>query len=198
MKFEPMGSFIWQFVASVIDLLDPYWNVFFICNFSIKRVIFRTFCVFFIQIPRSSFYFIGRMASRQYKQEPLVDASSKRINYTVPPGKDPLNVRILLDMSKRSGYSIDYMKIVKIFDTYRHEPVVMDGWRGFAVSTAQFVRALAIGEVQTIRKRTAFSQTEESFFETQWSGGSPVHHGDLGHLAFQRNSPDLFSDASSL
>lgn len=138
------------------------------------------------------------MASRQFKLEPSFDVSSKRINYTVPPGKDPLNVRILLDMSKWNGYSIDYMKLVKIFDSYRHEPVVMDGWRGFAISTAQFVRALAIGDVRTIRKRTAESQTEEHLFETQWSGGSPVRHYDLGRFAFQRNSPDLFSDTSSL
>lgn len=142
------------------------------------------------------FVFIGRMAFRQFKQEPSDNVSSKRINYFVPPGKDPLNVRVLLDMSMWSGYSIDYMKIVKIFGNYRHKPVVMDGWRGFAVSTAEFVRALTIGDVQTIRKRTVSSQTEEHDFETQWSGGSPVHHGDLGHLAFQRNSPDLFSDTS--
>lgn len=135
------------------------------------------------------------MAFRLLKQEPSDNVSSKRINYCVPPGQDPLNVRILLDTSMWNGYSIDYMKIVKVFNSYRHEPVLVDKWRGFAVSTAEFVRALTIGEVQTVRKRATGSQTEEDDLETQWSGGSPVHHGDLGHLNFQRNSPDLFSSS---
>lgn len=137
------------------------------------------------------------MTSRQFKQEASDGVLSKRINYSVPPGKDPLNVRIMMDMGKWDGYSIDYLKIVKIFHSYRYKPINFDGWRGFAVSTAEFVRALTIGTVQTVKRRTTGSQTVDSDpDETQWLDGSPVHHFDLEHLAFRRSSPDLFSDLS--
>lgn len=137
------------------------------------------------------------MASRQFKQEPSSEVFSKPINYSVPPGKDPLNVRILMDMSMWDGYSIDYLDIVRIFHSYRYEPVTVDGWRGFAVSTAEFVRALTIGTVQMVRKRVAGSQTEgHDPNETQWLGGSPVAHGDSEHIVVRLGSPDLFSDIS--
>lgn len=131
---------------------------------------------------------LGEMASNQIKQEPSNNVSSKRVNYNVPPGKDPLNVRILLDMGMRDGYSGDYLQIVKTFRDYRHVPIEFNGWRGFTVSSTEFVRALAIGCTGTVRRRMAGSQTEESFFETQWSGGNPVDRGSGAR------SPDLFSD----
>lgn len=143
--------------------------------------------------------FIDKMASKRIKQETLDDVVPKRINYVVPPGKDPLNVQILMDMSKKVGYWNDYMEIVKTFDRYRYTPVVRDNWRGFAVSTAELVRALTIGNAQTVKKRENGSQTEEDAFETQWMGGDPVNHnvagsGGSGDSAVWRGSPDMFSD----
>lgn len=137
------------------------------------------------------------MASRQFKQESSNEFFSKRINYSVPPGMDPLNVRFLMNMSMWDGYSIDYLNIVKIFHSYRYEPVTVDGWRGFAVSTAEFVRALTIGTMQTVRKRVDGSQTEvHDPDETQWLGGSPVVHDGFERIVVRLGSPDLFSDIS--
>lgn len=135
------------------------------------------------------------MASKQFKREAQDDSGSKRVNYVVPPGKDPLNVRILMDMSKKDGYWNDYMEIVKTFGRYRHTAVVHDNWRGFAVTTAELVRALTIGSAQSARKSNG-TQTEDDLFETQL-GGDPVNHkgteGDGRGSAVRRGSFSIFS-----
>lgn len=133
------------------------------------------------------------MASKRIKMEAQDDSGAKRVNYVVPPGKDPLNVRILMDMSKKDGYWNDYMEIVKTFGRYRHTAVVHDNWRGFAVTTAELVRALTIGSAQSARKSNG-TQTENELFETQ-SGGYPVNEteGDGRGSAVRRGSFSIFS-----
>lgn len=85
------------------------------------------------------------------------------------------------------------MKIVKTFGRYRHTAVVHDNWRGFAVTTAELVRALTIGSAQSARKSNG-TQTEDELFETQ-SGGDPVDEteGDDRGSAIRRGSFSIFS-----
>lgn len=71
------------------------------------------------------------------KREPS-DISRKRINYMVPPGKDPLNTKVLFDLSKLDGYIQDYKSVIQTFAAYRHETTRENGWTGLLLTSAEF------------------------------------------------------------
>lgn len=48
-------------------------------------------------------------------------------------------------MYHRSGYGIDYNNIVRVFQSYRHEPISEDNWRGFALTSTELSRGINIG-----------------------------------------------------
>lgn len=96
--------------------------------------------------------------STNIKIEPE-DSAEKRINVRVPPGKDLLNVKILLDFNSKDAYMNDYKEIVRTFAPYRNKTVKEGGWRGVMVSSPEFLRGLNIGSHQTIRVKEASTQT---------------------------------------
>lgn len=59
---------------------------------------------------------------------------------------EPLNVKILVDMHYRNGYSKDYEKIIENLVHYKYTKVKESNWKGLTISSGDFIRAITTGQ----------------------------------------------------
>lgn len=64
-----------------------------------------------------------------------------------------------MDFNKQKGWHHDYNRIIQLLKDYRGEKVYEGNWRGFKVTTDEFIRGLEVGTYQTIRKKDVSTQT---------------------------------------
>lgn len=79
----------------------------------------------------------------------------------VSPGKDPLNVKILFDLQHLNGYANEYNSIVRVFQSYRHQPLSEDNWRGVTISSTEFSRGITIGTTKSLMSTNIAKKNEK-------------------------------------
>lgn len=122
------------------------------------------------------------------------------------PGRNPFNIKVLMDYSYSRDYRFDYTSVV---NTYRHynRQIIREGeWVGFLLNADEFVRGIVNGHKPTTRKKNAETQTEDVYMEeTFWEDEAGPANAQANAQAdawlaetpqradVNNRSPDLFS-----
>lgn len=55
---------------------------------------------------------------------------------------EPLNVKILVNMNYKNGYSKDYETLIESLCQYKYERITEDNWKGLVITSRDFINIL--------------------------------------------------------
>lgn len=133
-----------------------WWLTFFLItsllSFIVYVAITQIASLWLLIIPLNAliFFLINYQSNRNLKRKAL------------PPAKDRLNVKVLMDFSKSNEWGADYRQIVHLLKNFRGKIVKENNWNGYHITSDEFIQALITGTKQTTKLKTIGTQTDPS------------------------------------